>query len=214
VSSGGTAAVSCTTNQFKSFDMVCSTCLSNCVKCKDFTGYCTECTTTNKISPLGACAASCTGTEYPFTLLAKDYCGMCHPSCNTCTGSTSTTCATCDTSKSFTQTGNTCVDRCVGTASFSTSYLSTNDTCAQCLGVGSCKQCTLPGLSFSCTNCNGGYYRYNGICVGSCPSGLITNTSTMTCDSCEERGADTIYDNGSCILNTQCPLGTTLQGLK
>jgi hypothetical protein len=213
VSSSGISVVSCSAGQYKNFDMACKNCPANCNTCKDYTGYCTACASTNRISPFGNCIASCTSQQYPFTVVANNYCGMCHPSCKTCSGSTSTTCSTCDTTKGFTQTGNTCVDRCVGTASAATSYLINNDTCAQCTGVGNCKQCTFPGLSFSCTNCNGGFLWYNGVCVSSCPDGLITNTPAMKCESCEEQGPNMIFYNGSCITNTQCPTGMTLQGL-
>lgn len=213
VVSGGSPAGSCPANHYKSFDMVCTSCSASCANCNNFTGYCSECNPGFKIDPFGKCIASCTGM-YGYIESSKDYCGRCHPSCATCNGGTSNNCSTCDAAKSFTQSGTTCIDRCVGTASANTSYLMTNDTCAQCIGVGSCKQCTYPGLGFSCTLCSGGYFMYNGYCTSTCPEGLIANNTTMKCESCEESASNKIFHNGSCILNTACPSGYTLTGLK
>lgn len=213
---GGSPASNCNANQYKNFDNVCTSCPpSGCSTCASFTGYCTACTTpTDNINPQGQCVPSCTSHQFSTTVSSVNYCKECHTSCLTCSGSGISQCNTCDGTKSFVQNGNTCTDRCVGAASSITSYVSLNDTCNECTGLGSCKQCTYPGLGFSCTLCTSGYYSFDGLCLGSCPTGLYANTAAMTCETCEEKGLDKIYFNGSCITNTQCPSGYTYQKLK
>lgn len=211
----GSPAASCPAGQYKNFDFVCTACPAGCSACKDFTGYCSTCTSApNSITPQGQCVASCTSHQFSQTVSTTHYCNECHPSCLTCSGSSSNQCSTCDGAKSFIQSGNICTDRCVGAGTSITSYITMNDTCSQCTGVGNCKQCTYPNLAFSCTQCTGGYYSYNGVCVGTCPTGLIVNSNSMTCEACEEKGLDQIYFNGSCISNTQCPSGYTYASLK
>lgn len=197
----------CAAGQYRTVGGVCSACPLNCGACTDYTGYCTTCTT-GKILPQGTCSATCGSTSYPQTTGGKDYCFNCHPSCLTCNGGTNTQCQTCDTAApaSFTTSGTSCVDKCNAELTLTT-YVAKTTSCSQCTGVGDCKTCSYPGLSYSCVQCKSGYL-YNGLCVASCPTGLITNTVAKTCEACEEKGPNSYFFQGACV--SSCPAGYTL----
>lgn len=211
------APPTCAAGQYKDNNGLCKACPVNCNACTDGFGYCTTCAGSNKIDPNGKCIASCTATGQVLqTVSSKDYCLKCHMTCNTCSGTLPTQCATCRTGGSdlFTQSGNTCVDKCINTVGAATTYIQANTSCASCTGVGSCKVCSYPGLSFSCVQCNPGLYWYNGVCVSSCPLGLVPNTGTFKCESCEEKALNKIFYNGSCISDNACPAGLTLSKMR
>jgi hypothetical protein len=51
-------------------------------------------------------------------------------------------------------------------------------TCTQC--DSSCLTCS--GITTNCTSCKGGNYLYKSVCFSTCPTGLISNGITNTCD--------------------------------
>lgn len=51
-------------------------------------------------------------------------------------------------------------------------------TCTQC--DSSCFTCS--GITTNCTSCKGGTYLYKSVCFSTCPTGLIANGISNTCD--------------------------------
>ena len=208
----------CASNRYRNNFGICTNCPTNCLACHDGFGFCSRCTTAlpYKVDVFGKCVSTCSYSQFIQTISTQDQCVKCHSTCNSCTGSQKNQCSSCRnwSPELFTLNGTSCIDKCLNSTGSATTYLQSNNSCVACTGVGSCKVCSYPGLSYSCLKCIDGYYWYNGVCLSYCPDGLITDKVNWKCTSCEERGLNMIYFNGTCIVNTSCPLGFKLNQMR
>lgn len=171
---------------------------------------CIQCTGNYlNLPPTGSCSASC--PEGYYTDDSAWQCAQCfqgnsptYYSCATCSAGGQNDCTSCN-SGSFLHpnSGGECLDVCPSGYWGDTA----TNQCQPCYTSStgpsySCATCTAYGAD-NCRSCNAGYFLYpfsGGECFSSCPNGFYGNTSTNTCQPCN--------DDNLCML---CPDGSFLQ---
>jgi proprotein convertase subtilisin/kexin type 5 len=126
-----------------------------------------------------------TGEYYFNTNDASDtsyqYCGLCHPSCTTCTGVENTDCSVCLTGYYYDSANTACVSTC-GAGQYDKAA---DNSCAPCHA--DCSYCSGP-TNTECLACaNAAMYLNVDTCVASCGIGQVADDATQTCINCHDR---------------------------
>ena len=199
--SGGSLGSTCNPSEYMNADRLCKPCPTNCADCTSPFGMCTSCNGGYVLSVSKVCTPTCPSGEYPLPS-SPNTCNNCHMSCSTCSGPLETNCLTCDAAKTHLVLGaSKCVSDCTTSPNFT--YDLPSDTCKE--SPPNCLNSVTFSLTQSCTKCQSTYWYTFGFCDFQCYDGLYPNTATRSCDRCEEIAPDTIFYQGQCILNSQCP---------
>ncbi|XP_033633747.1 proprotein convertase subtilisin/kexin type 5-like [Asterias rubens] len=195
-----------TTSRCEECDETCQTCkgpdVNDCTECYEgFTGpndqgfcsedpsrycdsKCKECTKASdsncsschegKLLYNADCVDSCPERYYQDENINE--CQLCHPSCQTCSGSLAWDCLTCP-DEEFLHSDNTCDAHCP----YSTYADQTDKMCKPCFE--NCLTCRGPGFN-DCETCTVDYFWQNNQCVQSCEDGTYGDFGMQECLQC------------------------------
>ena len=212
VKNGTTLTSSCPPGLYPNVDRVCQTCSAGCSSCQSVTGFCLQCSvSTQVISTMGVCQASCDPNEYTEVTGGVSKCKKCHPSCASCTGPGQNQCSTCITSTTgtfaYSITDKTCTSPCVA---LNKSYVLLNDTCDACKS--GCNDCPSSDFGGTCLTCPSPNKLIFGFCVPNCLFGTAAYSSPyQRCVLCETVPQGQLFHNGAC--QDTCPSGFQQSGL-
>lgn len=165
---------------------VCIICISPCLTCSLIATNCTSCIIAPSIHYLynHVCYDPCPAETY--SDISNQLCYPCLNLCSICSIS-SLNCSACDTIGPYTSylLGSSCVINCGNTYVADTNFGSGPNTCILC--DNNCLTCT--NLRTNCTSCPTIptiSYLHNNICYNPCPGQTFLNSSSQTCESCND----------------------------
>ena len=186
----------------------CTACNSNCKTCVTTATTCLSCYSGTYLNPLTeTCDSSCPDGYYK--QISDNSCQKCDSSCVKCSGAGPNSCTFCALGYFLTSgaqcsacsgcytcviTANNCSSctgvtylsntQCVTTCPIGYWSKASDNTCQIC--DTSCKTCSSPGTSSSCTSCNDGSYLSGTncyLCNTVCKTCVTTATKCLTCNS-------------------------------
>ena len=208
--SGTTCVGSCPAGSYANVNLVCLSCMANCLTCNS-SDTCSACQTAYSLMSnqcLTACPASYVSYINPVSSQAA--CLGCPANCISCSSAATPLCLNC-VSGYYLYSGS-----CVGDCSSVSLYVSYGGSCAAC----ECETCSV--YSYACTACLAPKNLLQGQCLSTCPSGYypasnicqpcasncLSCTSASTCQYCQIPYVLTVYNATSSSCSLTCPAGT------
>jgi len=192
----------------------CGDCKQNCVSCTS-SDNCNQCAD-NFFLKNNECVENC-GSNY---VAVGQECKKCTDDlCEVCSPNNQDVCLKCS-SPNFLNAANNCVASC-GERFYERQ--SPSAICVNCIDL-NCLQCSPEN---KCLLCDQGFFRFNFICIETCPTGFYADNSDNSCKSCGQKECDQcapgepsrcekcreglFLNNGECV--DTCPTGTFVNEL-